>query len=974
MRARASAVRWPGLVACLLLAVALGPVAAPVRADAAAPLKIGTTEIVGLLADTYGETPLSVTGGTPPYRWAQRTSGPEWNGLTLGSDGVLRGSPIWQSESTLLVRVFDATGAHADANVRLSTVYPPRIDTSELAGAYRGMPYIARLEALSGLPPYAWSVASGTIPPGLQLRDLQDGDVGPGNGRISGTPTAAGSWTFTLAVTDSLGRTATRELTLTVREPRVPDAPPEAPWEGAVNSLRVYRPAYDGGAPLTGGVVTPYRNGVALEPIFDPDLADGELDLLDRLPRGTYTFTSAWVNQVGTGPASPMSAPIEVYAIPSAPTDLRVALGDRSATVTWKRGQDGGERIAGYAVEVLQSGVSVRWASVPGEARTATITGLSVGSTYQFAVTAFSETYGGTSARSAPFVVVAAAGKPTAVAASPGDRSSVLRWTAPTRPEDAAPITGWQVTPYVDGVAQPPVAVAGTDPTATVPGLVNGTTYTFTVAAVNAAGPGAPSDPSNAVVASATPIAPSPPTAGAVEPVAGGARVSWTAPLSTGGAAITGYRVTPYAGTTALAPRTFSSTATTQTVTGLVDGTAYTFRIAAVNAAGTGEASSATTAVVAGAPGAPTEVVARPGATTVLVSWTPPEANGAPITSYVITPLRGTTVPEQSIVVSGSATSARISVQNPGYSYRVRVAAVNSRGTSADSAPSNTVDVGGATAPASVHVVPRGTTALVSWPGPGPEDGPPNTYAVIAEADDAAGVRDVLVVANAPATSATVRDLVPGVPYRISIIAFNDRSGGDKVVSEPFVVGMPDAPLGVRAVPGNGTATVTATAPVADAAAVTSYRVTPLVNGVARPTQTFSGPSRSWKVTGLANGTVHTFRVVAVNATGTSTPATTVAIRIGVPLPPSTVTAKAGRGQATVTFSSGDGNGARIVRYVVTPYLDGVAQPARAFDATTRTRTITGLRSGRSYTFTVQATNSRGTSVASKPSAAIRPS
>ena len=89
------------------------------------------------------------------------------------------------------------------------------------------------------------------------------------------------------------------------------------------------------------------------------------------------------------------------------------------------------------------------------------------------------------------------------------------------------------------------------------------------------------------------PVAPGAPTA--VKKNAS-ASVSWVAPANNG-SAITGYVVTPFVGTVAQPSKTFASTATTQTITGLTNGTTYTFRVAAKNAKGTGAQSAASNAV-----------------------------------------------------------------------------------------------------------------------------------------------------------------------------------------------------------------------------------------------------------------------------------------------------------------------------------------------------------------------------------------
>ena len=68
--------------------------------------------------------------------------------------------------------------------------------------------------------------------------------------------------------------------------------------------------------------------------------------------------------------------------------------------------------------------------------------------------------------------------------------------------------------------------------------------------------------------------------------------LTWTAPATNGGSAITGYVVTPYITGVAQATQTFNTTATTDTVTGLTNGTAYTFTVAAINGVGTGTAST----------------------------------------------------------------------------------------------------------------------------------------------------------------------------------------------------------------------------------------------------------------------------------------------------------------------------------------------------------------------------------------------
>src|SRR5262249_38491598 len=148
------------------------------------------------------------------------------------------------------------------------------------------------------------------------------------------------------------------------------------------------------------------------------------------------------------------------------------------------------------------------------------------------------------------------------------------------------PVTAYRVTPYVGATAQTPTTVANVTSTK-ITGLTTGTTYTFTVQALNANGAGPVSGQSNAVTPAAA-VVPTAPTNVSALPASKQARVSWSVPNSDGDSAITGYVVTPYDGATAGTDVTVGASTTTTTVTGLKNGTAYTFKVKATNAVGTG--------------------------------------------------------------------------------------------------------------------------------------------------------------------------------------------------------------------------------------------------------------------------------------------------------------------------------------------------------------------------------------------------
>jgi hypothetical protein len=90
---------------------------------------------------------------------------------------------------------------------------------------------------------------------------------------------------------------------------------------------------------------------------------------------------------------------------------------------------------------------------------------------------------------------------------------------------------------------------------------------------------------------------PSAPTGVTAIPATGQAQVRWTAPANQGSSAITGYTVTPWAGSTAGTPVSAGASATSVNVPGLQNGTAYTFTVTANNSSGAGQASTPSSAV-----------------------------------------------------------------------------------------------------------------------------------------------------------------------------------------------------------------------------------------------------------------------------------------------------------------------------------------------------------------------------------------
>ncbi len=232
---------------------------------------------------------LTVTGGTVgppgnPYNF-QVTSGSLPPGLVLNEkDGTLQGTPSANGTFNFTVGATDSSNVSTSRSFTLVVRPPVSITTtSPLPPATTGVPYNIALQASDGPQPpsYQWTVTSGTLPTGLNPLPL--------NGVISGTPTAAGLFSFTVQVQDASG-TDSRSFQLNVRPPVTFDTPATLPNGTGGSQYSEVISVSGGQAPFTwqliGGSVLP--PGLSLE-AFNGSSARA----LTGVPtqEGSYPFT-----------------------------------------------------------------------------------------------------------------------------------------------------------------------------------------------------------------------------------------------------------------------------------------------------------------------------------------------------------------------------------------------------------------------------------------------------------------------------------------------------------------------------------------------------------------------------------------------------------------------------------------------------------------------------------------------------------
>ncbi len=388
-----------------------------------------------------------------------------------------------------------------------------------------------------------------------------------------------------------------------------------------------------------------------------------------------YNFEVRAVNANGDGAAASASA--TTTATPGMPQNLSATAGDSQVTLSWGAPtENGGSAITGYAYRYQMSGGEwMNWVEVALN-QTATVSGLDVATQYNFEVRA-SNANGDGAAASTSATTTATPGMPQNPSATAGDSQVTLSWGAPTENGGSA-ITGYAYRYQMSGGEWMNWVEVALNQTATVSGLDVATQYNFEVRASNANGDGA------AASASATTTAtPGMPQNFMATPGDAEVTLTWDAPESDGGSAITGYAFRYQMSGGEWMEWTPTGMTRTVTVTGLTNDTAHDFEVRASNANGDGnEVATATATPMSTVPAVPTGFgVTSTALTSITLGW--PAVPGA--TGYEIQRrMSGDTDWTDLTGVSGM--SHTDSGLTPATSYNYQIRATNVAGESGWSA------------------------------------------------------------------------------------------------------------------------------------------------------------------------------------------------------------------------------------------------------------------------------------------------
>lgn len=271
----------------------------------------------GTVGVAYSQPLAGAIGGTGPYTYSV-TSGSLPAGLSLAADGTVSGTPTAVVSASFSVRATDsssstppASGPYSSAaqSLTLNIVAPTiTISPTTLPNATAGTAYSQAVTASGGASPYSYAVTAGALPAGLALN--------ASSGTVAGTPTAVGTFNFTVTATDNGSFTGARAYAVTVAAPTISVVPTSLP-------APVVGVAYSQTVTASGGTA-PYSYAVTAGSL-PPGLLLSAAGTLSGTPTaaGSFSFTVQTTDST-TGAGAPFTG-ARAYSVTIAVPSITVA-------------------------------------------------------------------------------------------------------------------------------------------------------------------------------------------------------------------------------------------------------------------------------------------------------------------------------------------------------------------------------------------------------------------------------------------------------------------------------------------------------------------------------------------------------------------------------------------------------------------------------------------------------------------------
>jgi len=685
----------------------------------------------------------------------------------------------------------------------------------------------------------------------------------------------------------------------------------------------------------------------------------------------TYVYAVQAVNVIGTSAASNIATTTPGLVVPSAPQNVAAVGHDGYVVLTWQApSSDGGSAITGYKVwRGPNAGSIAPIANVSAGTLTYNDTAVTNGQTYVYAVQAVNSVGTSPASNVATANPASIPGAPQNLTAAGNKGYVIVTWQAPSSDGGSA-ITGYKIWRGADAGSIVAIAnVSAGTLTYNDTAVMNGQTYAYAVQAINAIG----SSPASNIANASTPASePNAPQSVATVGHDGYVIVTWQAPSSDGGSAITGYTVWRGPDAGSLSP---IANVTADTLiyndTAVTNGETYVYAIQATNAVGSSLASSTAIATPGVVPSAPQNLVAAGHDGYVIVTWEAPSSNGTgALTGYKLWrgPDAGSIVPIANLTAD-TLTYNDTAVTN-GQTYVYAVQAMNAVGSSPASNVAIATPVSVPSAPQNLVAAGHNGYVIVTWQVPSSDGGSAITSYKVWRGPNAGSIAPI---ADVTAGTLTYNDttVTNGQTYVYAVQAVNavgSSAASNIAAATPGTV--PGAPQNVVAAGHNGYVIVTWQVPSSDGgSAITGYKVWRGPNaGSIAPIADVSAVTLTYNDTTVTNGQTYVYAVQAVNSIGSS-PASNIATATpaSVPGAPQNVAAEGHDGYVTVTWSAPSSTGGSVITgYKVWRGANaGSIAPIATLSAGTLTYKDTNVTNGQTYVYAVQAMNAVGSSAAS---------